>query len=75
MTTEITKISRGRIWVTDEIHKELQTEFNTTSQTVYNSLKFFFSSETAVKIRTRAIEMMEETNASNKRLKTEFDGN
>jgi SOS response regulatory protein OraA/RecX len=68
-----TKRKRNRIWVTDEIHRELVEEFKVAGNTIGNALKFFSDSDNAAAIRKRAIEKMDEVNKNNKKLKQQLD--
>lgn len=74
MTTETNpRKTATRIWVTDDNYRQLQNEFDVTGSHIRNSLKFYSDSELAKKIRTRAIEMMAETQERNRELIKEQD--
>jgi hypothetical protein len=60
------KKKQRRIWVTDEITAQLKSEFDLTGVTVLNALKFYSFSENAQKIRSRALELMDEVQMTNK---------
>lgn len=72
METKIKK-RRDRVWVTDEVYRELISEFKVTGQTVTNSLKLFTESDLGKKIRLAAIAKMEAINTGNKKTVSEFD--
>lgn len=62
------KKRKDRIRVTDEITAQLVSEFETSNQTVLVALKFHTYSDLAEKIRSRAMELMQETMKENQKL-------
>lgn len=68
-----TKKRKTRIWVTDEVTRQLVQEFETTGNTILVALKFYTESELSKKIRKRAMELMEETTKKNQALIEEYD--
>lgn len=67
------KKRKARIWVTDEVTRQLVVEFNTSGNTILVALKLYTDSELSKKIRKRAMELMEETTKNNQALITEYD--
>ena len=57
-----------RIWVTDEITRELISEFKVTGAYVLQSLKFHSHTNTGKAIRMAALKKMTETEKENKKL-------
>lgn len=66
------KKRQKRLWVTDEVTRELKQEFNASNQVVLNALKFSSYSEQAQLIRVKAIELMKAVDESNKELFEDF---
>lgn len=66
------KKRQKRLWVTDEVTRELSKEFNTSGTTILNALKFASYSDQAKKIREKAMEKMKSVEKSNAELMNEF---
>lgn len=71
--TSRTKRTQKRIWVTDEITRQLVKDFEVTGNTVRIALKFYSDSDLSKKIRAAAIKKMEEVMVQNEQLMHEFD--
>lgn len=71
--TSKTKRTQKRIWVTDEITRQLVKDFEVTGNTVRIALKFYSDSDLSKKIRAAAIKKMEDVMVQNEQLMHEFD--
>jgi hypothetical protein len=72
MSTKKGTPRQKRLWVTDEITRELIKEFKTTGTSILNALKFASYSKKASRIRVRAMEKMKDVVESNTVLMSEF---
>ncbi len=68
-----TKKRKTRIWVTDEVTRQLVQEFNVAGNTILVALKFYTESDLSKNIRKRAMQLMEETTQNNQALINEYD--
>lgn len=66
------KTKQKRIWVTDEVTRELKTEFNQTGTSILQALKFASYSKTAKLIREAAMKKMKDVLSQNEVLMSEF---
>lgn len=66
------KPRKKRIWVTDEVTRQLKKDFGITGTSVLTALKFFSYSPQALLIREAAIKKMEEVTINNLELMEEF---
>lgn len=74
MTTETKpKSPKARIYVTNSITQALMKEFDVADNTIRVALKFYSESDLSKKIRSRAIELMDDVNKTNTQLIQEYD--